>query len=714
MFDFKRRVILDSEMNALHNPTKIWCIVAKDIDTNEIFKFRPNTPLSGHLDWGKDFLEFMKEVGLVIGHNMIGYDMPNINRIFGFEVITLDMVVDTLVLSRLFRPVSPFTRIKGDNRHGGHSLQAWGLRLGNQKIDFDDFSKFSEEQLTYCVQDVNLNHDIYKVLLTEAEGFSERSIKLEHEVAYLLWKQEQNGFKLDIDKAQELVNNTTKMLEDMDVELQILFPPIFKLVKNYTPKYTKEGIMGKVSERILNDYQNNDTCKVEALPDGSYNLYTQEVFNPQSNNQISQRLMAEGWKPKRFTDKGNVKTDKESLKEAFEDFLEEHPDLAPLKCLANYSIIADRKQKAVKWLELANLEQWGKDGRVHGRVNPIGAGTHRCSHYDDNMANIARVVTSKASRESLFGSNVDFTLLDKFQRFEDDKLFLDYSKEKDTVEYALTGIQGAFGWDSRDCWTVPQDGKHCLVGADAAGIQLRGLAHYMNDEFYIKTLLEGDIHEVNRIAAGISTRPKAKTFIYAWLLGAGDEKIGSVVGVEESEYDALFAFAKKRRKWQKSLLEYIITSLREKGRKADRKTVATIIKGFITKENFLEKTPALKRLRTEEIPAQTKKGYLIGLDGRKLWIPNEHLAMSLYLQGFEAVIMKEAMRIYSSNLTKQGVYFKQVAFVHDEFQVETLVEYADVVGKAIVDGIKEAGINLNSNCPLDGEYKVGQSWAQTH
>jgi DNA polymerase-1 len=240
----------------------------------------------------------------------------------------------------------------------------------------------------------------------------------------------------------------------------------------------------------------------------------------------------------------------------------------------------------------------------------------------------------------------------------------------------------------------------------------------MNDPVYTKALLTSDIHVVHQKTIGLSTRARAKTWIYMWLLGGGDEKAGTIAGVKEEEYESLFEYAKAKRHWKLSLFEYFVSSLREKKRKADKKTVATIIKGYKTKEQFLERTPALKRLKKIDIPTAAKQGYLLGLDGRKLWIPSEHLAMSLYLQGFEAVIMKQAMRIYHEDLRKKHIPFKQVQWTHDEFGVETEPECADEVGHSMVAGIVNAGKLFSTNCPLDGEYKIGpigrSTWATTH
>jgi len=675
----KRNVYIDTEMNRVILPNKIWCIVCVDLDTEEIFKFTPNSPLSGHDDFKDEFKEFAKTVRKWVGHNIIGYDSPNVNRILGEEIIPWQSCEDTLVWSRLFRPTAPFKEVpKVYNRQWGHSLEAWGRYFHYPKGSWSDFSKFSEAQLEYCIRDTKLGILIYKALLKEKLNFSQQSIDLEHCVAYMLHKQVTNGFYLDQDKAKKLQETTRNLLEDMNGKLQTLFPPEYKLVQTYTPKFNKDTSLSKVSERIIKRYSETEGCKAELKPDGTYDLFTKESFNPNSGQQVAKRLLGIGWVPVAFTEKGNIKTDKETMEEALSGLLEANPDKPELRFLADYGIVSNRNEKASKWLELANIPDWG-DGRVHGSVIGVGASTHRMAHFADNMANIASVEMEKI----------------------------------DGKEVPKLGLRGGFGWDSRDCWSVPTP-QHCLVGVDASGIQLRALAHYMNDPEYIRVLLEGDIHELNRVAAGIKIRHTAKTFIYAWLLGAGDEKVGIIVGVTEDEYDELFAYAAKKKVWDQTLLEFQIAKVRSSGRKATKKLMATIIKGYKTKEQFLDRTPALKHFRKKVVPEAAKQGYVVGLDGRKIWVPNEHLTMGAYLQGFESVVMKLAMKIWHEELDKLGIPYKLVATVHDEFQVETYWKYADIVGQTIAKSIKEAGVQLKSNCPLDGGYRVGRTWAETH
>jgi DNA polymerase I-like protein with 3'-5' exonuclease and polymerase domains len=215
-------------------------------------------------------------------------------------------------------------------------------------------------------------------------------------------------------------------------------------------------------------------------------------------------------------------------------------------------------------------------------------------------------------------------------------------------------------------FNTPDD--RVLVGADASGLELRMLAHYMNDSNYTNEILTGDIHTANQHAAGLKTRDQAKTFIYAFLYGAGDAKIGSVVGGSASH-------------------------------------------GKKLKADFLENTPALAKLR-KEVTKNAESGFLTGLDGRRIRVRSQHAALNTLLQGAGAVVMKQAIVILYDLLER--VDFKLVAQVHDEWQIECRPEDADFIGKSCVNAMVFAGELLQLNCPLDGEYRIGNSWADTH
>ena len=290
-------------------------------------------------------------------------------------------------------------------------------------------------------------------------------------------------------------------------------------------------------------------------------------------------------------------------------------DLPEAKLILEYLTLQKRTSQIDGWLSVV-----GVDGRVHGRVDSNGAVTGRMTHSKPNMAQI--VAVSKL-----------------------------------------------YGREMRSCWVVDEGNK--LVGIDASGLELRMLAHYMKDDAYIKEILEGDVHTANQNAAGLDTRDQAKTFIYAFLYGAGNEKIGSIVG-------------------------------------------GGARKGSALKNKFLEATPALAELRDLVSEIAEKHKSLPGLDGRRLRVRHSHAALNTLLQGAGAVVMKKAMVILDAMLHHRGLPYKFVANVHDEWQIETTEEYADEVGKLGCKAIELAGQFYKMRCPLAGDYNVGNNWAETH
>lgn len=285
-----------------------------------------------------------------------------------------------------------------------------------------------------------------------------------------------------------------------------------------------------------------------------------------------------------------------------------------------YLLLQKRIGQVESWLEAVK-----DDGRVHGKVITNGAVTGRMTHSSPNMAQVPNA-----------GS--------------------------------------IYGHECRECWTV--DDGNVLVGCDASGLELRMLAHYMKDDNYVRTVTEGssklgtDVHTVNQMAAGLSTRDSAKTFIYAFLYGAGDAKIGSIVG-------------------------------------------GTAKDGAKLKSKFLGQTPALARL-LERVAKQAAKGYVPGLDGRRIWVRSEHAALNSLLQGAGAIVMKKALCIFYDKIKANKWPVKLVANVHDEFQFECSKDIAEEAGKAARMSIIEAGEFYQLRCPLDGEYKIGKSWKETH
>ncbi len=243
-----------------------------------------------------------------------------------------------------------------------------------------------------------------------------------------------------------------------------------------------------------------------------------------------------------------------------------------------------------------------------------------------------------------------------------------------------------YAHEMRSLWIAGKD--RLLVGVDADGIQLRVLAHYMNDPRFTEALVAGDksngtdAHTLNKLALGpvCSSRDVAKTFVYAWLLGAGTGKIAQILDCSHSE-------AKE------------------------------------ACDNFVRAYPGLETLKTVTIPRDARQGYFTGLDGRLVLQDSEHLMLAGYLQNGEAIVMKRANVLWRKRLLKERVPFWQVNLVHDEYQTETVNDQkiATYVAEVQADAIRQVGIDLGLNCPMagsiigaHGQLTIGHNWSQTH
>ena len=342
------------------------------------------------------------------------------------------------------------------------------------------------------------------------------------------------------------------------------------------------------------------------LVGGQFSRIDYPEFNLGSRQQIGKYLQWFVWKPQEFTETGQPIVDEKVLSGV--------KDIPEAQLIGEYLLVQKRIAQVESWMDAVE-----SDGRVHGYVNAIGAVTGRMTHSSPNMAQVPA----------------------------------GYSP---------------YGKECRSCWNVPKGYK--LVGCDASGLELRMLAHYMNDAAYTKEILHGDIHTANQTAAGLATRDQAKTFIYAFLYGAGDAKIGTITG-------------------------------------------GSARAGRRLKDKFLENTPALASLR-DRVGTAANRGYLTGLDGRRLWVRSPHAALNTLLQSAGAVVMKKALTILDEYAKIYNIQYKFVGNIHDEIQAEVREDQAQQFGWLAVECIKAAGVKLNLRCPLDGDFKIGESWAQTH
>lgn len=504
----------------------------------------------------------LRGVESIVGHNIIGFDLPILERVWGWSPHRDIKVIDTLVLSRLANP----------SRDGGHSLRNLALSAGGElKDDFDtaDFDgPVTQKMIDYCLQDTRANVDVFQLLTRELSGFSDKSIELEHRVAELTKVQESNGFKLDFPLACRLYNEHEQRMNEITAELQEVFPPI---VEQRWSEKTGKQLKDKVT-----------------------------VFNPGSRQQVAERLEALGAVWKTRTETGKPKVDETTLAQQ---------DIPEAELVLEYLTLGKRIGMLRSWLDAVE-----EDGRIHGRVNTCGAVTGRMTHSAPNMAQIPS--------DSLY----------------------------------------------RQCFIVEEGNK--LVGCDASGLELRMLAHYMQDAEYTDLILNGDIHTYNQELAGLPERNDAKTFIYALLYGAGDAKLGSIIN---------------------------------EGARA----------GSRLRQRFMGGLPAFSEL-VSKVARVSAKGTLPGLDGRRVHVRSEHAALNTLLQSAGAIVMKQALVLATDTLRKRAVPYRLVAQVHDEFQLEVPSVFAEQVGQVFKQAIVDAGVELELRCPLDGEYMIGDNWSHTH
>jgi DNA polymerase I len=554
--------------------------------------------------------DYLKDATLIASHNGISFDFPILNKLWKTK-IGLKQAHDTLVVSRLLEPT----------RDGGHSLDAWGKTLGVAKLDYKA---------------------TWQWMMNRREEYDGECF--DAPLAELLSYYCHRDVSVLVDLFRNLCDTiSSKGFSSESVLLEHQVAAIinkqekngFKLDTIHATCLLAElkGKMSAINDRMQEEYP---PYEVERISEKTGKTLKPElvVFNPASRQQIAEKLIGLGWKPTKRTPAAQKYFDewkaaghhlgaydhsKGDTWQVDETILQglKYP-IAQM--IAEYMMLQKRIAQVESWLEVV-----GADGRVHGRVITNGAVTGRMTHMKPNMAQIPNS-----------GS--------------------------------------PYGPECRQCWTVEEG--NVLVGCDASGLELRMLAHYMKDDNYVKTVTEGsskdgtDVHTVNQKAAGLQTRDQAKTFIYAFLYGAGPAKIGSIVGGSAT---------------------------------AGQKLINAFLKG----------TPALQRLR-DKVSVYASKGYVPGLDGRKIWVRSEHAALNSLLQGAGAIVMKKALVIFNEKVRSASWNVQLTVNVHDELQMECSPDIAEEVGKACVASIEEAGRAFNLRCPLTGEYKIGKTWRDTH
>jgi DNA polymerase-1 len=542
------------------------------------------------------WLDFVfREATTLIGHNIIGYDLPLLKRLYGWTPGPDVRIIDTLILSRLLDP-----------DRGSHSLDAWGERLGYSKGEYSDWSRYTPEMLSYCQRDVEVTRRLYAHLLKEMGDWDwTKAIELEHKYATIMQEQEENGVCFDLGSAHALRNQLTGEINEIESNC------------NLPGRYVKAGaevsrpfkINGELTKRAIR-YTEPDSRHIS----GPFSPVNYQPLNMGSEKQIKDYLLDHGWVPTQWN---YVDGEKTSPKISEDSFGTIQGDFG--QRIKRRKICSHRLSQLQGWLN--NVRP---DGRISAAANTIGTPTGRCRH---------RIVVNVPAKRA------------------------------------------AFGLEMRSLFTVPPG--YVMVGHDAEQIELRMLAHYMGDAKFIQEILSGDVHTYNQELAGLSTRDAAKSFIYAFIYGAGNEKLGSLAGGGSRKGGAL------RRK-------------------------------------FLQGLPALKRLITRAKYA-AERGYLKGLDGRKIILRRDengrvltHKALNSLLQCADAVVMKQSVIFLDEAAKKRGLDYMKVIDMHDEGEAQVIEHQANEYAALAEWSIKAAGEYFNLNIPMDATATIGKNWYEVH
>ena len=628
-------LIFDIETDGLlDDTTRIHCMAVHDTATGETIGFDPSTIENGV----RLLMDELAQGEMICGHNIIAFDIPALSKVypnFALSREQREQIVDTLVLSRLIYSnldTIDLGLMRSDRLprrlYKSHSLRAWGYRLGEYKGDYGEqegaWERYTPEMLDYCKQDVKVTVKLYEKLMSQP--CSLHAIRLEHDVQWLMAQQERNGFPFDKEGAERLECTLRERQAVLSAQLTAAVPPIPD--KLFIPKRDnkKLGYKKGVPIQRYKDFNPNSRQQIE------YIFRQMHGYSPANPDLYDVEDDVKNYLDYR------LKIDDETFRFIKDD--ENAPEeVRYLAGIMEESLLITKRLGQIADGKNAWLKEVKPDGRIHGHVITNGTVSGRAAHASPNVAQVPAV-----------GSP--------------------YGKE-------CRALFHAGGWTQ--------------VGVDACGLELRCLAHYMSKYdggAYGHIILNEDIHTANQHAAGLPERSQAKVFIYAWLYGAGDAKIGRII----------------------------------KGDAADGKAI---------KRKFLKATPAIKCLRdaVQNTLVETERGkvvrwkrhYLRGLDGRILHVRSPHSALNLLLQSAGAIICKQWIVLTEQMLYEQGLRhgwdgdYAFMAWIHDEFQCACRTkEIAELVVSTAQAAMRKTQEILGFRMQLDTEGKIGKNWADCH
>ena len=613
----KLRLCVDIETNGfMPDVSKIWCMVAVDSDTGTVYSF---SDYDSELPSLREGLEFIGTADIIFGHNIIGYDLVVLKHLTGWMPNDNQQVTDTWILSQI-------NQYKRDHKHG---LEGWGSKLGFPKLPFDQFDSYSKEMLTYCIRDVELNVKVYKELAEESVKILrkhpnfKKGIEVEMEFSKIEADIRNKGWMFDMAGAQTLLTNINNKLEAIE---QVLEPKIgMRCIKIDKPDEYKEPAWRKDGCYTVSTVKHFGYTQESGREDrpiaGPYCRVSFEQGKIGSIEVVKDWLYSIGWVPDEWNvERINGKFVNKSPK-ITESSLENLGNDAML--VSEYYTVRSRKGILEGWIEEVRKSP---DNRLHGRMWTIGTPTFRCRH---------EVVANLPSVDSVYGKEMRSLLI---------------------CEEGTT-----------------------IVGADSAGNQMRGLCHYIGNDEFTNEVINGDVHQRNADALGVS-RKLAKPFLYAFLFGGGAGKLGLILSGKRDTKLGQEAMDK----FEKSIPG--LSELKDK-----------LMTQYQNTSNAFGKDKAFVR----------------GLDGRLVFVSSPHQVLNYILQTAEGITCKAAAVYLKRKLRDRKIPHYFALHYHDEVAVVCKDEHVEEVRELSIEAFVEAPKWFDITC-MGGDAKVGKNYADVH
>lgn len=669
----------------LNKDARLWCIVLRDIDTDEVKELVSE---SGSTITRKDLAGVLEGVKELVGHNAIKFDMltlklfgvldyeigylHNPDKVFGKEV----KVTDTLVRSRLLNP----------DRKGGHGLAAWGKVLGDYKGDFHDFSKYSESMLEYCVQDTKVTSLIFDKLEKEYQGYIgwKKAEKLENKLADIAIRRETYGFWFDKEKAIACVEELTQLMQDLSNNVNPLLPPKPMTkgnLKKFTPpkkQVNQDGSISALMEKfaIRHDAIIEDDLFIykgmaREIP-FTEPLETHEVADISDLDHVKGYLIELGWRPMEMKIRDLTKDSKkqtlpyEKRVETLDRWLKQTFDEGKYKevRLRELDMGVKVTKEVVRKTLLPKLE---KEYPVRVPTSPcvrVGVEKELCPNLvkiGDKVAFAKDFVlyqTYKHRKSCIAGGDIDDM---DFDEEYPNTGYLSMYREADervstpaieigagTQRYRhisianIPRVTSVYGEPMRSLFGC---GKGMLqFGFDFSSLEARIQGHYIlpfdGKELAESLLAEkpNDSHTITGKKLGIS-RGDAKSLNYLLCYGGSSKKAATMLVVSKEEADVLV-------------------------------------------DGYWEAVLPLKKLRDALQEAWKKRGktYIVAIDGRKINIRSQHSLINFLFQSGGVICAKYSTVFMYQLLEEQG--YKCDPFEHKEIDVSSMIEYHKSCGFA--------------------------------